>query len=285
MSFRKASLAVIVCISLLGGCKPQEQNANGNASTLHHIRASHEISCGYLVYSPYIRLDPNTGKLSGIFYDIMEQIGRNADLRIRWAEEVGFQNIMPGLDAGRFDVFCGGLWPNASRALAASFSQPAFYSTIQAWVRSDDNRFHTLDDLRTAKARLSVVDGAMEDSIARADFSELERVSLPDTAQFSQNFENVVTKKADVIFAEPSMAAEFLQKNPGTVRSLGIDKPLRIFGNALVVKKGDYETKEFLDYAMQEIVYSGQMDRILKKYEPVRDAFPRVSTPYRHSNN
>ncbi|MGE4351592.1 MAG: substrate-binding periplasmic protein [Bdellovibrionales bacterium] len=273
-----------LCLSLmalLAGCDPHNDVAgNKSASALPHIRASHEIRCGYLIYSPYLRRDANTGQLSGIFYDVMEQIGHNAGLKILWTEEVGFQNIIPGLDGKRYDVFCGGQWPSATRAMAETFSEHAFYSTIQAWVRTDDTRIHTLDDIRRVKARLSVIDGAIEDQIARADYPDLERVSMPDITPFSQNFENVVSHKADVIFAEPSGVAEFLQNNPGTLRSLGLENPVRIYGNALTVKKGDMELKEFLDYAIQELVYSGQMDKILRKYEPVPNAFPRVARPY-----
>ena len=107
----------VIAIMIITACSPEETHEK-TITTLESIRAKREISCGYLVYSPYIRRDAQTGELSGIFYDIMEQIGKNADLKIRWAEEVGYQNIMPGLDAKRYDVFCGGLYPSSSRALA-----------------------------------------------------------------------------------------------------------------------------------------------------------------------
>ncbi len=253
------------------------------ASTYAKIMKSRTIRCGYLVYSPYIRRDPNTGELSGIFFDIMEQIGKNAGLTIRWTEEVGYENIFTALDSQRFDIFCGGLWPNATRALMGSFSSPAFYSTVVAWVRADDERIHKLDDLRKTKARIAVIDGAMEDLIARADYADLPRVSLPTLSPFNLNFQNIIGKKADVTFAEPSSVAEFLRSNPGTLRSLGESQPLRVFGNALVVRKSDEDTKEFLDLAMQELVYSGQMDRILARYEITPNAFPRVALPYKEA--
>jgi hypothetical protein len=42
-------------------------------------------------------------------------------LRVNWVEEVGYENILPGLDSRRYDVFAAGLWANASRAKAGSF--------------------------------------------------------------------------------------------------------------------------------------------------------------------
>lgn len=67
----------------------------------------------------------------------MEEIGKKASLRVNWVEEVGYENVFPGLDSRRYDVFAGGLWPNASRAKASSFSIPVFYSVIKAWGRTE----------------------------------------------------------------------------------------------------------------------------------------------------
>ncbi len=53
-----------------------------------------------------------------------------------------------------------------------------------------------------------------------------------------------------------------------------------MFGNSLVIKLGDIELKEFLDVALKELLYSGAIDRILRKYEPAPNAFPRVAKPY-----
>jgi hypothetical protein len=41
----------------------------------------------------------NTGVLSVIFHDIMEEIGKKASLRVNWVEEVGYENIFPGWTA------------------------------------------------------------------------------------------------------------------------------------------------------------------------------------------
>jgi len=250
-------------------------------SALDKIIATREIKCGYLVYSPYIRRDPNTGKLSGIFYDMMEQIGKNANLKINWAEEVGFQSIFPSLDNNHFDVFCGGLWPNSTRAMAASFSVPAFYSLITAWVRADSD-LKNLEDIRHHKdLKIATIDGAIEDLITRADYPDFSRTSLPELSPFAQNAENIITHKADVLFAEPAFMAEFMAKNPGTLRALDPEHPVRIYSNTLAVKRGDFVTKEFLDHAIEEMVYSGQIDKILAHYEPVPNAFPRLAKPYK----
>jgi ABC-type amino acid transport substrate-binding protein len=232
---------------------------------------------------------PYSGQLSGIFHDVMEEIGKNSGLKIEWAEEVGYENIFPGLESDRYDVFSGGLWPNASRAKAASFTAPIFYSAITAWCSSSDNRFsNNINLINSPSVRIATIDGAMEDIIARTDYPRAKRVSLPELSPFVQNLLNIVNRKADVTFAEPMVVREYLAKNPGTLRQISSGQPVRIFGNCLVVKRGETELRDFLDLGLQEIVNNGRVGKILEKYEPQCTAFYPLALPYRlpaYTNN
>lgn len=276
-------LVLALALSLITlSCKPaSEGTGRSTKSVLEKVREEGRIRASYLIYSPYFRKDPNTGKLSGIFHDVMEAIGKNAGLKIEWVEEVGYENIFSGLDSGRHDVFAGGLWPNSTRAQAGYFSAPVFYSLIKAWGRADDPRFtNNLAAINAPSVRIAMIDGAMEDVIARTDFPRAQRVSLPQLSPFTQNLLNITSQKADVTFAEPGIVNEFLVTNPGTLRELAPGSPLRVFGNCLVIKKGEDDFREFLDVAMREILYDGTVDRILRQYEPAPGVFFRVARPY-----
>jgi len=249
-------------------------------SRFQKIITSGEIRCSYLIYSPYFRKDPNTGQLSGIFHDIMEEIGKRSSLKVVWVEEVGYETIFAGLTSGIHNVFCGGLWPNAPRAREGSFSIPVFYSVVKAWARSGETRFTNLDGVNNVTTRIAAIDGAMEDIIARTDFPKAERVSLPQQTPFTQSLLNITTNKADITFAEPGVIREFLAANPGTLKEIAPDRPLRIFGNVLVLPQREQQLKQFLDVALSELLYSGAIDRILERYEPGKGVFPRATLPY-----
>lgn len=284
MRLRLMPLFLLTSLFLSGCNDPQPSGKPNNQTALTHILVKRELRCGYLVYSPYIRRDPNTGKMSGIFYDLMEDIGHNAGIKIVWAEEVGYENIFSGLDAGRYDAFCGGLWPNATRATAGYFSEPVFYSVITAWGRNNDQSFgQDPAELNRTDIKISTIDGAMEDLIAKTTFPQATRLSMPQLTPFTQNMMNIIDGKAKVTFAEPSMMEEFLAKNPGTMKELYNGKPLRVFGNALVIKRGDDELLQFLNAALRETLYSGQVEEILRAYEPAPNAFRRIASPYQPS--
>jgi len=277
-----STMSLVAVFFGLGQCSCRETKGppHTGESRLNDILASGRIRCSYIVYSPYFRKNPNTGELSGIFHDIMEEIGRAADLKIEWVEEVGYENIFAGLESGRHDVFAGGLWPSTSRAKAAGFTVPVFYSVIKAWGRADETRFQDLDGINSPDVRIATIDGAMEDVIAKADYPLARRQSLPQLSPFTQNLLNITSNKADVTFAEPGIIQEFLQSNPNTLKELAPNKPLRVFGNSLVVPRGDQQLIAFFDVALRELLYSGRVDRILRQYEPAPGVFPRVALPY-----
>lgn len=252
-------------------------------SAYDRVMRTDTIRCGYLVYAPYIEKDPNTGKMSGIFYDIMEEIGKNASLKIDWAEEVGYENIFSGLDAGRYDVFCGGLWPNAARAKAGAFSIPAFFSTITAWGKAGDARFRDgLDKANVPDVRIAVIDGSQEDVIARTDFPKALRVSSPTLSPFTDNFDKIASGKADLTFVEPSLVKAYVAANPGSLAQIS-PEPLRVFGNTLAIGRREGDLKDFLNIALQELLYNGSIDKILTAHEKYPGSFQRAAKPYEAS--
>src|SRR5687768_13014071 len=97
-------LSVLLILALTGSsCSTDTRSTAPRESVFAKILNTRTIRCSYLIYSPYFRKDPNTGRLSGIFHDVMEEIGKNAGLKIEWVEQVGYENIFPGLKAGRYD--------------------------------------------------------------------------------------------------------------------------------------------------------------------------------------
>lgn len=276
-----ASIALAMCF-MIAGCAGTSNKEGAVETAKQRILRTGHIRCSYLVYSSYFRKDPNSGELSGIFHDLMEEVGKRSTLKIDWVEEVGYANIFPGLEANRCDVFCGGLWANASRAKSASFTVPIFYSAITTWCRASDHRFDKdLSLIDSPKVTIATIDGAMEDLIAKTDFPKAKRESLPELSPFVQNFLNITHNKADVTFAEPMVVNEFLATNPNTLRQVAPDKPLRVFGNHLAVKQGETTLKEFLDVVLQELVNDGTVQKILEKYEPSRNTFYPLAKPYR----
>jgi len=155
-----------------------------------------------------------------------------------------------------------------------------FYNAITAWGRVGDKRFSkNINLINDPSVTITAMDGTAEQAIAQTDFPQAKILALPASAQYTDNFVNIATKKADVSFFENSLVNDYVAKNPGTLERVS-NTPLRIFGSTLVVKKGEYELKELLDQGVMELIYSGQMKKIVDKYEKYPGSFLLPSMPY-----
>lgn len=250
------------------------------ADAFDRVIESGKIRCGYLVYPPFIIKDEKTGEVSGLVRDVVEYVAKNANLKVEWAEEVPYDSIGAALDANRVDMFCNGLWADTARSRAMTFTVPFLYNSVNVWGRVNDTRFSSdINLINDPKVTIASQDGTMQDIIARTDFPLAKRLSIPANAPFSDNFVNITTGKADVSFFENGMVSRYVDSNPGTLAQLS-PVPLRVFGNTLVVKKGEFKLKELLDQGIHELIYSGQIKKIVDKYKTHEGIYILPSLPY-----
>lgn len=252
----------------------------GQSAAVASVLEQGVLRAGYIVYPPYIMKDPNSGELSGIFYDLTNALADQFDLDVEWIEAGGYGTIFSDLDSARYDVFAGGLWANSTRAKAGYLTGPAFYSAIYAYARNSDHRFdNNLTAINNPSVTISSLDGGIDNAIANADYPKARDITLPQTAASSQSQLNVASGKADITFAAADVIALFLKENPGTLRKVS-PQPVRIYGNSYAVKRGAVDLYQMFDTAIQEAVNNGTVDKILKAYESSSDTYLRLAAPY-----
>ncbi len=281
-------LAGILFLIFICGCTNSNNSQSGNKTSVYdQVIKSGTIRCGYVIYPPCVVKDPNTGKLSGIFVEVLEKAADNLKLKVDWKEEVGWGTMIEGLEAGRYDIVPTGIWPNATRGRQADFTIPLYYSAIGVYVRSKDNRFNSnnLSKINSSDIKISTIDGQVPDVIAREQFPLAKRVSHPEMANASDPLLDVTQGKADLTFIEPGIAADFLKSNPGTLKNITVQKPVEIFGNTMMIKRGEYEYKNMLNVAIEELINNGYVDRICNKYEPAPGVYYRIAPPYNTPEN
>lgn len=269
-------IAVIALVLSLFSFTNNDGVGVGAGSVLDKVVSSGTLRAGYIVYPPYIFKDPQTGELSGIFYDITNAVGKQMGVQVEWVEEAGYGTIATSLDAGRYDVYAG-IWPNVPRSKAITFTAPAYYDAVFAYARSGDHRFdNNLDSINAPSVKISTIDGELGDSIAKETFSNAERVSLPQSSPFDQLSLQVISNKADITFLPPTPANLFLKSNPGTIRRVS-ETPVRVYGATLGVKLGENGLRDALSVAINELVNIGAVDKVLDQYDPTA---LRLAPPY-----
>lgn len=226
-------------------------------------------------------IDPNTKQKSGIFFDIVNAAAAKLGLKVDWTEEVGYGEMIQGLNARRYDIVGSGVWINAARGKDADFTIPAYYDAVMPFVRQDDNRFdQNLSILNSPQFTISTMDGELGAAIAQTTFPAAKTLQLPQTADFTQMILNVINHKADVVFLALAAARDFQAANPGTIKAVRPSQPIQVFPVAIMLPKGQYDLQSSLDYAITEMLTDGEIEAILQKYEKVPGSFVRSALPY-----
>ncbi|MDP2605455.1 MAG: transporter substrate-binding domain-containing protein [Deltaproteobacteria bacterium] len=250
-------------------------------SVYAQIRSAGTIRAGYAVGAPLFMIDPNSKQKSGIFYEILNAAAAKLGLKVDWTEEVGYGEMIQGLNAHRYDIVGSGVWINGARGKDADFTIPAYYDAVLAYVREGDARFDKdLSILNSPGYTISIMDGELGATIAKTDFPRARTEELPQNADFTQLILNVVNGRADLVFLALAPARQYQAANPRKIRAVNPNRPVRVFPVAIILPKGEYEIKHALDYALTEMLTNGEIDSILKRHEKIPGSFFRSAPPY-----
>jgi ABC-type amino acid transport substrate-binding protein len=236
-------------------------------SVYNKVITSGVITACYLEYPPAIIKDPNTGKLSGIFYDALNKAASNMGLKVSWSVEEGWADLIPSLNAGKCDIIGSPAWSNSARAAGAEFSVPLYYSAINAYVRTDDNNFNG-NPFIANDTQYTVMDedGETSQVIVGQMFPKAKEVTVPQNADLSLMLLDVVDKKADMTFVEASIANQFLATHPGSLKNADPNKPVAVYGNIYLIKKGEFEFQTMINNAMNELLGNGYISQLIMQY-------------------
>lgn len=286
-----AIIAATLLAAIITGCG-QQQGAVGKESVYERVMRTKKIRAAWLTYPPAAMKDTSSGKLSGAFVETLQAIAKNCGLEVEWMEgETPWGAQIEGLEGDRYDIVGSPVWANYTRGKLTTLSRPVFYSGIGIYVRQDDKRFPedwatgTMADrtnlINKPEIRISTIDGETGDLIATTQFPQAKRVPLPQNAEIPQLFLEVASNKADVLFAEPFFAYEYLKNNPGKIRNIAEKTPIRVLGNDFMMKKNEWQLKQMVDTAIEDLQNSGFIEGIVEKYEKAPGQFYRVALPYR----
>jgi polar amino acid transport system substrate-binding protein len=280
--YLKLSVALVFVLLIFGCSNNTADKKNNTVSVYERVITSGTIKASYLTYPPACMKDTKTGKMSGIFVDVLQKACDNLGLKLEWTEEVGWASQIEGLENDRYDIVGSPVWANPTRGKLTTMAVPVYYSGIGVFVRANDNRFdgnfYLIDN---PSVRIGTIDGETADLIARSDYSKAQRVSSPQNTEISQKFLDLASNKCDVVFTEPYYAFEYLKNNPGTIKNIAEVSPIRLFGNCYMFKKNEFQLKQMLDVAIQDLINSGFVDRTISKYEPAPHLFYRSANQFK----
>ena len=192
--------AAILMVGLLAGCTAtavggdeDEALAETSTSTLEKLQEAGTITVGFAGEAPYSFQDGD--QLTGAIVALHRKIFGNLGIDTVEGVTTEFGALIPGLQAGRFDVVSAGMSILPERCEQAQFSEPEFnYTTAFMVTAGNPGGLTDMDSIKTSGARMVTLTGSVE-----AGYAEKLGIEVSNVATPQDGMDAVVNGRADVL--------------------------------------------------------------------------------------
>ncbi|MCA9821372.1 MAG: ectoine/hydroxyectoine ABC transporter substrate-binding protein EhuB [Dehalococcoidia bacterium] len=177
-------LIAVLSLGLIACGDDDDDDGGGGGSTLEKAQEDGVITIGFANEAPYGFADSSgeaTGEAPTVAKAILAELGINEVVSV----VVPFGNLIPGLEAGRFDIIAAGMFINPGRCEQILFSDPD-YCVPQAFGVEAGNPMGimTFDDIAAnPDIKVGIPTGGVEDQYARDAGATDDQITNFDTLQ------------------------------------------------------------------------------------------------------
>jgi polar amino acid transport system substrate-binding protein len=202
------------------GCTPVDLTAEaGGGRLLQRLRDSGRVRMGFANERPFGYLDAE-GRLTGQSPEVGRAVFQRMGIDQVEPTLVDFSALIPGLNAGLFDVISAGLFITSKRCPSIEFTNPSF-NAPEALLLPKGNP-HGLRDIASfarVDARMGMLTGSVEDGYAAAAGVPKERiVTFPDQAS---GIDGLLAGRADALVLTRVSLRSSLAQRPGVPLEIG----------------------------------------------------------------
>jgi len=265
----KAKLLLCLLILVFGiHISPKTIFAAENDSAYERVIKSGTLRCGYFIWPPYMDKDVATGQFSGIYYDIIEGLGKTLGLKIEWSYEYAIGQQVEALRSGKMDALCAdGPWTRSAMPYV-DYSHSYMFIPGYIYVTKEKAQKYTLETLNSPDVVFTGMDGDGSSDYLDMLFPKVKILSIPSTSDPSLLVENVLTGKADAMWNDPISVEAQSKSRGGHLVALNPEKPLSTYPWVISVPKGEQSLLNTLNQGIDLLNDSGFLDKTLKKYDP-----------------
>ena len=251
-------------IAVMVSCAPAVESPS-RGSALQRIQSRGEMRVGYLVWDPTVIRDPETGKLSGIYPDMVQQIAQNLNVKVSW-EETTLANFAAGLTSGQFDFSVGATFVTIPRATAVAFTQPVAYVGNGGIVRSEGEFFpESIEDLNKPGIRIAVLQGQALEEYCRKNLPEADLLTISG-GDLTAPLVAVSAGQADIGLMNTVTVAGYAAAHPEVKAVLMGERQIEKLPLAWSTLHEDTDLLSFLNSSITYLKSTGRLEEYQKRY-------------------
>lgn len=236
--------------------------AQDQKSFWSQLQARGTVRVGVADAPPLLQRDPNTGKWTGYFLDVMNGFGEKLGIKVEPVETT-WGNMVAGLQAGKWDIAMA-LNRTPERALAVNFSIPIWtqdmgvlYDKRNPLITPD---MKTLEDFDKDNMTIAVTQGGAIDLTITPMIknAKLLRLEDPTAGRLA-----IMSRRATIDIEDADINRITILHNPDWATQI-IPKPNPVEqGIAFAVRKSvPLEELQVLDIYLEEQVANGTVQRL-----------------------
>lgn len=261
----KKIVSVILAVIMLACCL----SACGNFATLDSVKKAGKLTIATSPdFPPFEELQAD-GSVTGIEIDILnlicEELGVTLDIK-----QMNFDSVLPGIQAGKYDVGVSGISVTPKREKNVKFTVP-YCLAAQAIVVLENSEITSKADLTGKK--ISVQSGTTAETFCMENGYDISAFAANTDAELALTTGKVAAWVIDDLTAA-EMVAAYNAENP-EVKLVVLEEAMTTepYAFAFNLKSGDLV--EEINTILQKLVDDGTVAKIFEKY----------NAPYTSPNN
>ena len=195
-------------------------------------------------------------KIVGIDAEVAQAIADKLGMELK-IEDVAFDSIIPGVQAGKYDMGMAGMTVTEERQKSVNFST-SYAKGVQVVIVKDGSDIKTVDDV--AGKKIGVQTSTTGDIYATDDFGE-ENITKYDNGAMA--VQALVAGKVDCVIIDNEPAKNYVAANEGLkiLETSYVEEDYAICFN-----KENTELQEKVNKALEELIADGTVQSIVDKY-------------------
>lgn len=234
--------------------------ATGGDQSLDKIKKANKIVVGMNGSAPYAFFDPETGDPKGFELDIVRAIMKDLGVKDVEVKMVNWEALIPGLQAGRFDVIASGMWITEPRKEQVNFCTPiSRFGSVIIVKPGNPEGITKWEDIKGKAVGMDLGQGDYDTAVEAGATVKTYTKGLPEIIA------DLEASRIDAIVYDGLYTKIQLQKNP--------DLPIEIVGetpntmnSGHAFRKEDVALLEAYNKSLQKLIDDGTVLKILKEY-------------------
>ncbi len=192
----------------------------------------------------------------GIDAEVAQAIADKLGMELK-IEDVSFDSIIPGVQAGKYDMGMAGMTVTDERLTKVNFSD-SYAKGVQVVIVPEGSDIATIDDIQGKK--IGVQTSTTGDIYATGDFGE-ESITRYDNGAVA--VQALVSGKVDCVIIDNEPAKSYVAANEGLKI---LDTSYADEDYAICFNKENTELQEKVNTALNELIADGTLQSIVDKY-------------------